>query len=154
MLKTTEFYICCSVTKSLPTIFDPMECSTTGFPVLHYLQEFVKFTSIDLVLSSKNKILCHFLLLLPSILPASRSFPVNFLFESGGQNIGASASASISLMNIQAWYFLGLTDWIYWRFKGLSRVFSSTKVWKHQFFSTQPSLWSNSHIHTWLLEKT
>ena len=105
-------------------------------------------------MSSINKILCHFLLLLPSVLPASRSFPVNSLFESGGQNIGASASAPVPLMNIQAWFLLGLTDWISWQFKGLSSVFYSTKVWKHQFFSTQPSLWSNSHIHTWLLEKS
>ena len=68
-------------------------------------------------------------------------------------SIGASASASVLPMDIQAWFPLGLTGLISWLSKGLSGVFSSTTVWKHQFFSTQPSWWSNSHIHTWLLEK-
>ena len=85
--------------------------------------------------------------------PASGSFPMSRLFTSGSQSIGASASASIFPMNIQGWLPLGLTGWISLQSKGLSRVFSSTTVWKHQFFSTQPSWWSNSHIHTWLLEK-
>ena len=64
--------------------------------------------------------------------------------------IRASASASVLPMNIQGWFPLGFT----WESKGLSRVFSSTTVWRHQFFGPQPSLWSNSHIHTWLLEKS
>ena len=85
--------------------------------------------------------------------PASGSFPMSQFFASGGQSIGVSASASVLPMNIQDWFPLGLTDWISLLSKGLSRVFSSTTVPKHQFFSTQPSLWSNSHIHTWLLEK-
>ena len=74
-------------------------------------------------------------------------------FASGGQSIGASASASVFPMNIQGWFPLGLTSLISLQSKGLSRVFSSPTVWKHQFFRTQPSLWSSSHIHTWLLEK-
>ena len=81
--------------------------------------------------------------------PASGSFPMSQFFASGGQSIGVSASASVLPMNIQDWFPLGLTDWISLLSKGLSRVFSSTTVPKHQFFSTQPSLWSNSHIHTW-----
>ena len=85
--------------------------------------------------------------------PASGSFPMSQFFASGGQSIGVSASASVLPMNIRDWFPLGLTDWISLLSKGLSRVFSSTTVPKHQFFSTQPSLWSNSHIHTWLLEK-
>ena len=85
--------------------------------------------------------------------PASGSFPRSQFFASGGQNIGASASASVLQMNIQDWFPLGWTGWISLKSKGLSRVFSSTIVQKHQFFSTQLSLWSNSHIHTWLLEK-
>ena len=89
----------------------------------------------------------------PQFSPASGSFPVSRLFASGGQNIGASASASVLLMNIQDWSPLGWTGWISLQSKGLSRVFSNTIVQKHQFFSPQPSLWSNSHIHTWLLEK-
>ena len=71
----------------------------------------------------------------------------------GVQSIGVWASASVLPMNIQDCFLLGLTGLTSLRSKGLSRVFSSTIVQKHQFFSTQPSLWSNSHIHTWLLEK-
>ena len=91
----------------------------------------------------------------PQSFPASGSFPVSHFFPSGGQSTGAgasaSASASIPPMNIQGWFPLGLTGLISLLSKGLSRVFSSTTVWRHQFFDTQPSLWSNSHIHTWLL---
>ena len=89
----------------------------------------------------------------PQSFPASGSFLMSQLFASGGQSIGISASASVLPMNIQSWFPLGLTSLISLRSKGLARVFSSTTVWKHQFFSTQPSLWSNSHIRTWLLEK-
>ena len=85
--------------------------------------------------------------------PASRSFPMSQHFSSGGQSVGASASASVLPMNIQDWFLLGLTGWISLQSKRLSRVFSNTTVQKRQFFSTHPSLWSNSHIHTWLLEK-
>ena len=73
------------------------------------------------------------------------------LFAWGGQSIGISAS--VLLMNIQDWFPLGWTSWISLQSKGLSRVFSNTTVPKHQFFGAQPSLWSNSHIHMWLLEK-
>ena len=83
--------------------------------------------------------------------PASGSFLM--LFASGGQSIGASASASILPMNIQDWFPLGLTDLISLQSKGLSRVFANTTVQKHQFFSAQLSSQSNSHIHTWPLEK-
>ena len=83
--------------------------------------------------------------------PASGSFPMSWLFTSGGQNIGASAS--VFPVNIQGWFPLVLTGLKSWQSKQLSRVFSSTTNWKHQFVSTQPSLWSNSRIHTWLLEK-
>ena len=85
--------------------------------------------------------------------PASGSFPISQFFASGGQSIWVSASASVLPMNIQDWFPLGLTGLISLQSKGLSRVFSNTTVQKHQFFGTQPSLWSNSHIHTWLLEK-
>ena len=79
-------------------------------------------------------------------LPASGSFRRSQFFTSGGQNIGASASASVFPANSQDWFPLGLTGLISLQSKGLSRVFSSTTVWKHQFFNVQPSLWSNSHI--------
>ena len=85
--------------------------------------------------------------------PASGSFQMSQFFASGGQSIGASASASVLPMNIQDWFPLGWTGWISLLPKGLWRVFSNTTVQKHQFFSTQLFLWSNSHIHTWLLEK-
>ena len=84
---------------------------------------------------------------------ASGSFQRSQLFAWGGQSIGVSASTSILPMNIQDWFPLGLTGWISLQSKGLSRVFSNTTVLKHQFFCTQLSLQSNSHIHTWLLEK-
>ena len=84
---------------------------------------------------------------------ASGSFPMSQLFTAGGQSIRASASTSVLPMNIQGWFPIGLTSLISLHSKGLSRVFSNTTVWKHLFFVAQPSLCSNSHIHTWLLEK-
>ena len=85
--------------------------------------------------------------------PASGSFPMSWLIALGGQSIGASAIASVLPMNIQHWLPLRWTGLISLLSKGLSRVFSSTTILKHQFFGAQPSLWSNSYICTWLLEK-
>ena len=85
--------------------------------------------------------------------PASGSFPLNQLSASGGQSTGAPASASVLPTSIHGWYPLGLTGWIPLQSKELSRVFHNTTVQKHQFFSAQPSLWSNCHIQTWPLEK-
>ena len=85
--------------------------------------------------------------------PASGSFPMSQLFAWGGQSTGVSASTLVLPMNIQSWLALGWTGWISLQSKGLSRVFSNTTVEKHQFFSAQPSSQSNSHIHTWPLEK-
>ena len=85
--------------------------------------------------------------------PASGSFQMSQLFTSGGQSIGVSASTSALPMNTQDWSPLEWTGWISLQSKGLSRVFSNTTVQKHQFFSAQLSSQSNSHIHTWLLEK-
>ena len=82
--------------------------------------------------------------------PTSGSFLMSQLFTTGSQSIGAAAS--VLPMNIQGWFPLGLTGLFSLLSKGLSRVFSNTTVKKHQFVSDQPSLWSNSHIHTWLLE--
>ena len=89
----------------------------------------------------------------PQSFPASGSFQMSQFFTSGSQSIGVSASASVLPMNIQDWFPLGWTGWISLQSKGLSRVFSNTTVQKHQFFSAQLSLQSNSHIQTWLLEK-
>jgi len=85
--------------------------------------------------------------------PASGSFLISQFFTSGGQSIGASASAPVFPMNIQDWFTLGLTGLISFLSKGLSRVFSNTTVQEYQLFGAQLSLWSNSHIHTWLQEK-
>ena len=93
-------------------------------------------------------ILCHPLLLLPSIFPSITVFPRRQLFASGGQSIGFSASASALPMHIQDWFPLRLTGLIFLLFKRFSKVSSSTTIWKHQFFGTHPSLWSNSHICT------
>ena len=90
-----------------------------------------------------------------SVIPFSclQSFPLSGSFPSGSQSIGVPASASVLPMNIQDWFPLGLTGLISLQSKGLSRVSSSTTIQKHQFFGTQLSLQSSSHIHTWLLEK-
>ena len=89
----------------------------------------------------------------PQSLPASRTFPMSQLFGWGGQSIGVSASASVLPVNTQDWSPLGWTGWISLQSKGLSAVFSNTTVQKHQVFSAQLSSQSNSHIHTWPLEK-
>ena len=146
---------CCSVAKSCPVLWDPVDYSTPGFLVLYYLLEFAQthvYCVSDAIqpshpLSSPSS---------PCLqsFPASGSFLMSQLFTSGGQSIGASTSTSVLLMNIQDWFPLGLTGLISLPSKGLSRVFSNTTVRRYQFFSTQPSLWSNSHIHTWLLEKS
>ena len=108
-----------------------------------------KFMSIELVMLSK-KVLVSFCL---QSFPESGSFPVSRLSRLGVQIIGASASASVFPVNIQGWFLLGLTDLTALLSKGLSKVFSSTTIWKHPFFGAQPSLWSNSSLHTWLLER-
>ena len=86
--------------------------------------------------------------------PASGSFLMSWFLASLGQSTGVSASASVLPMNIQDWFPLGSTGWIFLQSKGLSRVFSNTKIQKHQFFGAQFSLYSNPLIHTWLLEKS
>ena len=88
----------------------------------------------------------------PPSFPASGSFQMSQLFASGSQSIGISASTSFLPMSTQDWS-LGWTGWISLQSKGLSRVFSKMTIQKHQFFCAQFSLYSNSHIHTWLLEK-
>ena len=112
----------------------------------------LKLTSIELIMPSNHLILCRPLLSRLQSSPASGSFQISHLFASGGQSIGVSASASVFPMNIQDWFPLGLTGLISLKSKGLSRVFSNTTVQNHQFFGAQLSSWSNSHIHTWLLE--
>ena len=143
-----------SVSQSGLTLCDPMDCSTSGFPV-HYT------TPGACSNSRPSSQWCHptisssvvpFSSCLQSF-PASRSFPMSQFFTSGGQSIGDSASASVLPTNIQDWFTLGWTGLISLQAKGLSRVFSKTTVHKHHFFGAHLSLLSNFHIHTWLLEK-
>ena len=112
----------------------------------------LKFMSIESVMHTTiSSFVVSFSSCLQSF-SASGSFSVSQFFLSGGQSIGVSALASVLPMNIQDRSPLGWTGWISLQSKGLSRVFSSTTVQKHLFLSAQPSLWSNSHIHTLLLE--
>ena len=115
----------------------------------------LKLMSIESVIPSNHLILCRPIRFSSSLqsFPAWGSFPMSQFFASGSQNIGVSASASVLLMNIQSWFPLGPTGLISFQSKGLLSVFSNITVQKHQFFGTQHSLWSNSHILTWLLEK-
>ena len=116
-------------------------------------QTFLKLMSIESVMLSNHLILCRSLLFLSSIFPSIRVFSNELLYTSGGQSIGASATQSVLPMDVQGWFPLGLTGLISLQYRGLWRVFSSTTIWKHEFFGTQPSLRSSSHIRTWLLEK-
>ena len=149
-----------SVTQSCPTICNPMDCSTPGFPISWIvdsppLSPGVCSNPCPVSLWCQPTISSS---IIPfsscfQTFPASGSFPRSQLFASGGQSIGASASVTVLPVNIQGWFPLGLIGLTSLLSKGFSRVFSSTIVWKHQFFGALPSLWSNSHIHTWLLEK-
>ena len=140
------------VVQSHPTLCDPTDCSRPGSTVLHYLPEFAQL-HVHLVSDIIYLNLCYPLLLCFQSFPSSESFPMSWLFASGGQRIGGSALAPVLPMNIQGWFPLGMTGLISLQSKGLSRVFSNATVQKHQFFGAQP-LSSNSHIHTWLLEKS
>ena len=142
------YYIlyCCSVIQSCPTLCHPMDCSMPGLPVLHHLLEF----ALMVMLSSHLILWCLFSFC-PQSFPASGTFPVSCLFTAGGQNTGTSASASVLPVNSQGWSPLRLTGLFSLLSKGLSGVFSSTTVWRHQFFGTQPSLLSSTHNHSWPL---
>ena len=131
---------CCSVAKWCPTLCDPVDCSTPGFSVLHYLLEFIKLMSIESVMTSNHLILCCPLLFLPSVFPSIRVFPSESALRIMWPKYW-SFNFSISPSN----EYSGLKSL---QSKGLSRVFSNTTVQKYQFLSAQPSLWSNSHIDT------
>ena len=122
------FCCCCSFAKSCPTLCDPIFCSTPPFPILHCILEFAQ-THINRI---NHLVLCRSLFL--QSFPASESFLMSQLFTSDGQSIGASGS--VLSVTIQGWFPLCWTGWISLQSKGLS----STTVWKHQFFSAQPSL--------------
>ena len=139
-----------SVTQSCPTLCDSTDHSTPSFPAHHQLPELAQ-THIHQVSDAIQPSHPLSFASPPAFiffLPASGSFQMSQFFTSGGQSIRVSASASVIPMNSQDWFPLGLTGMISLQSKGLSRVFSNTTVQKHQFSGTQPSLWSNSHIHT------
>ena len=137
-------YICCYlVTKLFLTLCDCMDCHTPGFPVLHHLLELAKIHVYWVNDAIQPSHILPAFPCLPSFL-ALGSFPKSQLFASGGQSIGASASASVLPVNIQDWFPLGLTGLIFFLSKWLIRVFSSTTIWNHQLFGAQPSLWSTS----------
>ena len=147
------YHGCCSVVKLCPTLCDPMDCSTPGSPVLHYLLAWICLNSCPLsqwcyVTISSSAAPLSFCL---QYFPASRSFPMSQLFASSGRSIGGSAS--VLPITIQGWFPLGLMGLTSLQSKELSRVFSNITIQKHQFFSIQPSLPSSPHIHTWQLEK-
>ena len=141
-----------SVPQSCPTLCDPMNRSTPGLPVHHQLPEFTQ-THVHRVgdpiqpshpLSSPSP---------PAPNPSQHQSLFQWVNQWGGQSIGVSALASVLPMNTQDWSPLAWTGWISLQSRGLSRVFSNTTVQKHQVFSVQLSSQSNSHIHTWPLEK-
>ena len=111
---------CCSVTQLCLTLCDSLDCSMSGFPIRHYLSEFAQFMSIESVMPSNHLILCHPLLLLPSIFLSIKIFSNQSALHIKvcGQSIGASASASVLPVNIQGWFPLGLTGLISFLFKG------------------------------------
>ena len=117
------------------------------------IQNLLKIMPIELVMPSKHLILCRSFSSCLQSFPVSGSFPMTQFLTSGGQSIWVSGSALILRTIIQDWFPLGLTGFISLQSKGLSRVFSNTRIQKHQCFVSQLSFWSNSHIHTWLLEK-
>ena len=144
---------CCSVAKSCQTLWDlrtvacqtSLPCPSLSPEVCSNLCPFNRWCYLTISSPAAHFSSC------PQSFPASGLFPMSQLFSSGGQNIGASASTSVLPMNIQDWFPLGWSGLIL-QSKGLSRVFSSTTIRKHQFFGAPP-LWSNSWNHTWLLEK-
>ena len=159
VIELYEFFICCCLVVKLGlTLCDLMDCSTSGFPILYYLPSRVCSNSCPLSrwchptisFSVTSFFSC------PQSFPASGSFPMTWLFMSGGQSVGASASASVLSMNIQGWFPLGFTGLISLQSKRLSRAFSNTTVQKHQFFGAQIffMVQLSPSLHDYLLEKS
>ena len=138
--------------RSVVSVCDPIDYSTPGLPVHHQLLELTNSCPSS---RWRHPTISSFVVPFsscPQSFPALGSFPMSQFFASGGQSIRASASVSVLPMNTQDWSPSEGTGWISLQSKGLWRVFSNTTVQKHQFFSTQLSLYSNSHFHTWLLK--
>ena len=144
---------CCSVIKLCLTLCSPMYCSTPGFPVPHYLLDFAQFHACWVGYDIQPSHPLWSLLFLPSTFPSIRVFSSKLALcirWTKYWSFSFSISPSNEYSGLISFRWTGL---ISLQSKGLSRVFSSTTIWKHQCFSAQPSLWSNCHIHTWLLKK-
>ena len=138
-----------SVAQLCSTLCDHMHCSMQGFPEHHYSQSLLKHVHQvgDAIQPS------HPLSAPSPAFPASGSFQMSQFFSSSGQSVRVSASISLLPVNIQDWFPLGLTGWSPCTPKDSQETSPNTTVQKHEFFGAQLSLWSNSHIHTWPLEK-
>ena len=142
-----------SVAQSCPTLCNPMNRSTPGLPVITNSRSSLRLTSIKSVMPSSHLILCRPLLLLPPIPPSIRVFSNESTLRTRWPKYWSFRFTIIPSKEIQGWSPSEWAGWISLQCKGLSRVFSNTTVQKHQFFGAQPSSQSNSHIHTWPLEK-
>ena len=144
ILNTDRCCCCCSVAQLCPTLCVPMDCSTSGLPVLHYLPKFAQI-HVHPAISSSDALFSF----CPQSLPASGTCPMSQQFASDDHNTGASAS--VLPMSIQGWFPLSLTGLISLLSRGLSGVFSSTTVQRHKFFGALPSLqsklWSSQWSH-------
>ena len=147
-----SIHYCSLVAQSCATLCNPMDCSTPGFPVLHYLPEFAE-THVDWDGDAIQPSHPLSPLSPPALNLSQRQGLFQWVSASGGQSTEASVSASVLPMNIQDWFPLRLTGLISLQYKGLSRVFFKTTIQKHHFLSAQPSFWFSSHICTRLLEK-
>ena len=149
-MNLTGLSCCCSVTQLCLTLRNPMDAHQASLSFTTS-QSLLKLMSIKSTMPSKHLILCRPILLMLSVFPSIRVFSSESDLLIRWPKYWASAS--ILPMHIQGWFPLGCTGWISLQSKGLSRVFSSTTVQKHQFFGAQASLWSRCHTCTWLLEK-
>ena len=136
---------CCSVVQLCATLCDPRDYKMLGVPVSHHLPGFAQIYVYCISFSDTVFSFC------PQSFPASGTFPMSHLFISDDWNTGVSASASVLPVNIQSWYPLRATVLFFLLSKEVSGVFSSTTVWRHQFFGTLPSLQSSSHNLMWPL---
>ena len=142
---------CCSIAKSCPALCDRVDCTRQASLSFTVSGGLLKLMSIMSMITSNHRILCPTLSSCLQSFPATGSLTMSWLFAPDSQSIGASASASVLPMNIQGWFPLGWTSLISLLSKGLSRLFSSTTVWKHQFFSAQLSLWKERAKRFWKL---
>ena len=148
VLNFTIVWCCCS------SVTDPMDLSMPYFLVLHSLPELLKLMSIELVMPSNHLILCHPRFILPSIFSSIKIFSNESALRIKGPKYWSFSFSISPSSEYSGFISFRMTGLISLLSKGLSRVFSNTMVQKHQFFGAELSLWSNSHIHKWLLEKS